>query len=116
MWFLRFSVPNRVSFLTLFAAFLVWSLDRVAKLHYLILECEKATLYDCRTYVILGARGFFLVGGDRIERRSQALLASDAPRRGLASEKTSGIQGIHTSNVTEKEKVLLFMLLIISLS
>ena len=24
--------------------FLVWSLDRVAKLYYLILECEKATV------------------------------------------------------------------------
>ena len=26
------------------AVFLVWSLDWVAKLHYLILECENATL------------------------------------------------------------------------
>ena len=48
--------------------FLVWSLDRVVKLYYLILECENAQLMTV----------------------------------------------VHTSNVTEKEKVLLFMLLIIS--
>ena len=31
-------------FYSYFAVFLVWSLDRVAKLHYLILESENATL------------------------------------------------------------------------
>ena len=27
--------------------FLVWSLDRIAKLYYLILECETANLNEC---------------------------------------------------------------------
>ena len=27
--------------------FLVWSLDRVAKLYYIILECENAILNEC---------------------------------------------------------------------
>ena len=39
---------NRVSFLTLLpTVFLVWSLDREAKLYYLVLECENALLNEC---------------------------------------------------------------------
>ena len=32
------------------AVFMVWSLDRVAKLHYLILECENARLNESTFY------------------------------------------------------------------
>ena len=44
VWFLRFSVLKKgIFFYPFVTVFLVWSLDRVAKLYYLILECENAT-------------------------------------------------------------------------
>ena len=45
VWFLRLSVLKKgIIFDPFVTVFLVWSFDRVAKLYYLILECEKATV------------------------------------------------------------------------
>lgn len=42
VWLLRFSVPG--PFVTVFV---MWSLDRVGRLYYLIVECENARLNQC---------------------------------------------------------------------
>ena len=68
VWFLRFSVLKKGIFFDPFVTvFLVWSLDRVAKLYYLILECENARLYECfcfcnRGLIALNMVSFFAFG------------------------------------------------------
>ena len=48
VWFLRFSVLTQgIFFYPFVTVFLVWFLDRVAKLYYLIMECENARLIGC---------------------------------------------------------------------
>ena len=48
VWFLRFLVLEWDIFFDPFViVFLVWSLDRVASLYYLIVECENARLNEC---------------------------------------------------------------------
>ena len=48
VWFLRFSVLEWDIFFDPFVTvFLVWSLDRVAKLYYLTVEYESAYLNEC---------------------------------------------------------------------
>ena len=48
VWFLRFSgLEWDIFFDPFVTVFLVWSLDRVAELYYLIVECENASLNEC---------------------------------------------------------------------
>ena len=56
--FLRFSVffplfKNRIALLPFFAMFLVWSLDRVAQLCYLMPEFENAKLLTIPSFIHL---------------------------------------------------------------